>query len=219
MARNATLQAVENVFRQAMTCRKCFTDGLAQSAFINVAQPRWVGPNYFSARPRVLILTLNPGAGNTPEKKESNVPFRQVLYDYRDGTRSLHELFAFQLQYISQWGTPSGRFVRFYMDGMSLRLNDVSLANVAWCADASNKWAGGMLSQCFRMHTGKLVAALRPDAIILSGSGTHRFRSGIERLVPSCKVIPTIHYAHRKGQAAEKTELNRVRKEIASARK
>jgi hypothetical protein len=210
---------VEKVCREAVPCRRCFEQNLVQAAHIDIAQPRWIGPQYFAASVRVLIVSLNPGAGNTPEKQRSNVPFRQVLHDYRDGRKTLRDLFEFQRQYIPRWGTPPGRFVRFYMDGLGLTLDEIALANIAWCADARNKWPGPMLSQCFRFHTGNLVAAIRPDVAILSGSGTHRYAPEIGGLVPTCRVVCTMHYAHREGKDAERTELQRVRNEIASARR
>jgi len=104
------------------------------------------------------------------------------------------------------------------MDGMGLNLDEVALANIAWCAAAKNKWSNQMFSQCFQMHTAKLIVAIRPDVIILSGAGTHRYASEIGKLVPTCRVISTIHYAHRKGKDVERKELIQVRKIIASAR-
>ncbi|MCF8112014.1 MAG: hypothetical protein K9J85_11060 [Desulfobacteraceae bacterium] len=219
MASGREWQAIEEIFRRAMKCRKCFSDGIAERAYVDVAQPRWIGPGYFDAAVRVLVVSLNPGAGNTPEKQFSHIPFRKILYEYRDGRKTLPELFEFQRQYIPQWGSPPGRFVGFYMDGMGLDLDKVALTNVAWCADAKNKWPAKMLRQCFQLQTGSLIAALDPDITILSGSGTHRFRPELERLVPACKIITTLHYAHRKGRDLEDKELRRVRKEIKSARK
>jgi hypothetical protein len=166
----------------------------------------------------VLIILLNPGAGNTPEKQRLNVPFRQVLHDYRDGRKTREDLFAFQRQYIPRWGTPPGQFVRFYMDSMGLTLDKVALANIAWCADAKNKWSRSMLSQCFHLHTGKLIAAIRPDVAILSGLGTHKYATEIEQLVPRCRTVCTLHYAHRKNRGAERAELHRVSNKIMSVR-
>lgn len=134
----AQWEAVEVIFQNSMLCHKCFEQHLVEASFIDVAQPRWIGPNYFSAAMRVVVVGLNPGAGNTPEKRKANGPYRQALYDYRDGMMGLSELFAFQRQDIPQWGTPAGRFVRFYMDGMGLELDNIALANIAWCSAAKN---------------------------------------------------------------------------------
>lgn len=212
-------QATEAIFREAMKCRQCFDRGIAKPSLIDVAQPRWIGPRYFDASLRVLVVSLNPGAGNTAEKQRLNRPFRQVMYDYRDGSKTLQDLFAFQRQYIPQWGTPSGRFVRFYMDSMGFVLDKVALANIAWCADGNNKWPESMLSQCFQLFTRRLIIAVSPDIAILSGSGTHKYAPEVERLVPGCKAVCTLHYAHRKGRDAELAEFKRVRNLILSLSK
>jgi hypothetical protein len=202
-----------------MECHECFDQDLAESAFIDVAQPRWIGPRYFDASMKMMIISLNPGTGNTTEKQQSNSSFRQILYDYKDGTKARQCLFAFEKEHIPRWGTPLGRFAKFYIDGIGLILDNIALANIAWCAAKGNKCGGRMLSKCFDLHTSKLIAAICPDIAILSGSGTHKYASEIERLVPRCKVVCMMHYAHRKGKDAEGAELLRVRKEIALARK
>jgi hypothetical protein len=218
MATGPQWETIEAIFRETMECRMCFDQGFAKPASVDVAQPRWIAPGYLNAAVKVLIISLNPGAGNTPEKQQANGPFRQILFDYKEGRKSLHDLFAFQREYILSWDTPSGRFVSFYLAGMGLDLDEVALANIAWCAAAKNKWSKQMFSQCFQMHTAKLIVAILPDIIILSGSDTHRYASKSNKLVPNCRVISTIHYAHRKGKAAERKELMQVIKMIASAK-
>jgi hypothetical protein len=163
-----------------------------------------------------MVVSLNPGAGNTPEKKGANRLFRQVLHDYKDGRKGLRELFAFQRQYIPQWGRPPGHFVQFYIDGMGLTLDEIALANIGWCADARNKWPKRMLSYCFQRHTCRLLQIVCPNVIILSGSGTHRHATEIQRVLPNCRVVQTLHYAHRKGKEKERAELLRVKGEIAA---
>jgi len=219
MKTKSHIEITEAIFREAMECRMCFKQGIVEPAFIDVAQPRWIGPDYSTATTKVLIVSLNPGAGRTPEKKHSNVLFRKTLYDYKDGIISLKSLFTFQKEYIPRWGTPSGRFVKFYIDGMRLKLDEIALANIAWCADAKNKWPEAMLSQCFHLHTSRLIASVNPDVIILSATGTHKYAAQIEHLVPGCKLICTLHYAHRKGKDTEDQELKRIRKEITSMQK
>lgn len=218
MATAKQWQPIEAFFHESVKCRKCFVQGLAESAFIDVAQPRWIGPKYFNASVKVVIISLNPGAGNRIDKQRLNVLFRQVLHDYRAGRKTRQDLFAFQRQCIPLWGTPPGRFVRFYMEGMGLTLDKVALANIAWCAAAKNKWSRSMLSQCFHLHTGKLISAIRPDVTILSGLGTHKYATEIEQLVPRCRAVCTLHYAHRKNRGAERAELQRVSNEIMSVR-
>jgi hypothetical protein len=212
----AQWEAVEVIFQNSMLCHKCFEQHLVGASSIDVAQPRWIGPNYFSAAKRVVVVGLNPGAGKTSEKEKANIPFRQVLHAYRDGMIGLPDLFDFQRQYIPQWGTPAGRFVRFYMAGMGLELDSIALANIAWCSAAKNEWPKQMLSQCFQLHTVKLLQIIYPNVVLLSGSATHHYANEIRRALPNCRVVKTMHYAHREGKQRERAELLRVKNEIAA---
>lgn len=206
MNSDSTWQAIEAIFRESLHCRICFNHGLAEGAFIDLAQPKWIGPNYFSASIRIMVVAINPGAGNTAEKRKTNEPFRQILYDYRDGKKNLSELFAFQREHIPQWGSPPGRFKEFYIDGMGLPLDDIVFANIAWCSTAGNKYPRGLLNQCFNLHTGRLIQTICPDVVILSGSKTHHYAAEIKRVLPNCEVLRTRHYA-RIGLLEEVIEL------------
>jgi hypothetical protein len=111
------------------------------------------------------------------------------------------------------WGR--GRFISFYLDGLQLRLSHVALANVAWCATSGNKYPESMLNTCFDLHTAKLLSALNPDLVLLSGSKTHNFAAQAHLAIPRAQIVPMLHHAHRKGRAAEVAELERVRNVIA----
>jgi len=205
---------VDNIFKKAMDCHTCFDNGVAERALIDLAQPRWIGRRYFNVHPKVIIVTLNPGAGNSPEKRELNSSFLQILRDYKNDKKSLQELFDFQGNYIPKWGNPSGKFLKFYTK-MGLEMENIVLANVAWCADAKNKWSTKMLATCFNKHTKELIEIINPDIAILSGSGTHKFDKKIKDALPTWNIIKTLHYAHREGKTREKEELERVKEEIS----
>lgn len=207
---------VDEIFNESMKCRKCFEQKLAESAFIDVAQPRWIGTDYFKSHPRILIITRNPGPGGKG-KQEENTEFKKILYDYRDGKKTLMALFTFQKEYIPKWGK-SGKFVKFYMNGIGLDLNEIALANIAWCADSRSKPPSEMLSQCFAINTSKLIQAIKPNIIILSGSETREYYSNIEEITPDTNIIETYSYAYfekPQNYDLEQTELQRVREEIA----
>jgi hypothetical protein len=63
----------EKLCHDAVQCRDCFNLKKLnlESPDFNVAQPRWVGPNYRAAKPRILIMMLNPGAGFARKNKET----------------------------------------------------------------------------------------------------------------------------------------------------
>lgn len=211
----ANWSKVDNLFKKAMHCRICFDNGVAERALIDLPQPRWIGRDYFKVRHKIIVVTINPAAGNSSEKEELNRPFLQILHDYKNGKKSLQELFDFQGNYIPKWGEkPSGKFLKFYTE-MGLELNNIALANVAWCADAKNKPPAKMLKTCFNKHTKELIEIITPDIAILSGSKIRKFGKKIKDALPECHIIETFSYAHPKGKDREKKELQKVKAEIS----
>ena len=199
---------------RAVACRTCFHELSVDAALIDVAQPRWVGPEYVSARRRVAIVMLNPGSGES-RTDDADDRFRQLMRAFADGSGSLDAVLHHEACYMVNWGR--GRFLPFYVDGLGLQLNAIAFANVAWCATRGNRYPGSMLTTCFERHTWKLLTILDPDVVLLSGSATHRFAKRTRRLLPDSHVVPMLHYAHRKGHSAEARELQRVRSEISLA--
>lgn len=202
------------LFREVMGCRICFENKIVSSANVDLPQPRFVGSKYFSSVSRVMVIALNPGAGKTSKKIELNRAWKQCLHDYENGKRTIEDLFLFQKGQMSSWGSPPGKYLKFYCDGMGLCLDEIALANIAWCADANNEYPKKMLDDCFQKHTGVLVKILAPDVVVLSGSKTHRFKKRILEILPASSVIKTLHYAHWKGPERECRELAVVREKI-----
>ncbi len=209
------ISTVDSLFKKAMICRRCFENGVAVPANIDVPQPRLIGSQYFDSSPRVMVIALNPGAGNSPEKVASNRIFSQHLYDYKNDKETINDLFTFQAKYMENWGMPPGKYIRFYCDGIGLSLDNIAMANIAWCADINNRYPATMLNDCFRQHTGPLISTLDPSIVILSGGPTHKFAKNINQMLPDCLVIQTLHYAHREGKHIEEQELRVVREQIA----
>ena len=207
-------EEVDGIFKEAMNCRRCFDEGVGRPAFIDLAQPRWIGPNYWSSEPKILLVLLNPGAGNTRSKREKNRALREIFLKYRDGKIGLLDLLCFQKEHMREWGTPPGRFLRFYVEGIRLDLKDMALSNIAWCAEAHNRYPAAMLNQCYDLYTKRLIAALQPRVVVLSGHGTHRFESQIKKVAPEITIITTLHYAHREGNKREALELEEVRSRL-----
>jgi precorrin-6x reductase len=73
-----------------------------------------------------------------------------------------------------------------------------------------------MLRHCFIKHTSRLLCALEPDVILLSGSATHPFAANIQHLLPKAKVVKTIHYANRRSNAHKMAEARLVKDIIAA---
>lgn len=208
--------AVEAIYRSAMDCAACFGAGSElHLPTIDVPQPRWVGPAYHAAKPRVLVVMLNPGQGDGPQL-DQNLQFRDLLHRYKRHATSFADVLEFQRQHMQVWGRPQGRFLRFYTTALGLELEALSFLNIALCATSENKYPRAMLSRCFEAHTAAVALALQPDVILLSGSATYPFATALLNRLPEAHVLPMMHYAHRKGLQVEAKELARIRDALAS---
>lgn len=201
---------IDVLFGKALSCRYCFKNKIAESADIDIAQPRYIGPAYFNSQPRVVVVALNPGAGNSSDKRSKNQTFAEYIYDYKLNRISRNEYFAFQEKYMEEWGNPPGRFLRFYRDRLGLQLSKTALANIAWCSDRNNRYPRAMLAACYDTFTENLLDLLEPNIVLLSGSATHAFADKIKQALPKSMIVKTLHYAHRKGYNAECDEFRRI---------
>jgi len=192
---------------RAVRCRCCFEKLEVSAPLIDIASPRWVGPKYWEANPRILILMLNPGSGDG-RRDGKDAHFRNILHAFKNGSASLNDIFEHQVQDMPNWGN-KGRFLKFYEEGLGLNLSDVAFGNIAWCPTKQNKYPSKMLARCFTTHTDSLIQILNPDVVLLSGKNTHHFEKDIQK--PNRRIIKTLHYAHRKGRDAQQKELARVR--------
>jgi hypothetical protein len=143
-----------------------------QRAYIDIAQPRYVGPNYWTASKRLLFLSINPGAG---KGSPSDQRMRNEIYGYKAGGLELSALFLRQRGYMPEWGN-NGKFLK-YFNAIGCDLQDVALLNVAWCASMNNDYPPQMLSHCFSRHTRTAIETLCPTSIIACGGEAQRYAS------------------------------------------
>ncbi len=90
--------ALDTLFKKALHCQSCFREGICHWADIDIAQPRFIGRGYWDSTKRILLLLLNPGSGNLKTKREHNIPFKKILYDYKAERIGLKELFEFEFK-------------------------------------------------------------------------------------------------------------------------
>jgi hypothetical protein len=94
---------------------------------------------------------------------------------------------------------------------LDLKLDDVALANIAWCSTMTNKYPPDMLNRCFATHTRALLADLNPDVVILTGAATRPFVKPIAEALPGALVVPTWHCSNREKRVDEAAELARIK--------
>jgi len=193
---------------EAMRCRSCFDDGLVEPATIDLAQPRWVGPDYWGAKRRIAILLINPGSG-AQHAAERNLRDRRLLHRARQCPLALYEYLGQQRQDLIGWGR--GRFWSFFMEKLELDPDEIALANIAWCASRNDRYPQKMLTTCFERFTSRLLNILNPDIVLLCGAASHRFNARVQKRLPHSKILQTIHFAHRKGSIVESVAVKKLK--------
>lgn len=222
----------EKLCLTAVNCRECFNGKLRiespGSDGFNIAQPRWIGSKYWTAKPRILIVMLNPGSGFARNNKATRNLFKEFAKSGDE--KKLQAGLESQRKDMPDWGK-SGQFLSFYrkmvlegyiQEDENFHKEKIAFANIAWCADKDNKHPQGMLNHCFKtkQFTKRLVEILKPDVVILSGKDTHRYADEIEEVLPKNSiVVTTFHFANREGRIKTEKEQNRVNKAVIQATK
>jgi hypothetical protein len=205
-------QELNSLFRTAVGCSVCFQDGTLQRSFIDIAHPRLIGADYWTATPRILVLMINPGQGSDDESHREQA---KRIRAFGAGQAVLTEIFRTQRNDLGNWG--KGRFLAFYCGSLGLHVDELAFANVAWCGTKGNQYPRRMLDECFRRHTAALVRLLAPNFILASGASVHPFKGLLEAVAPAARVICAPHYAHRNGGEYEEHEARRIRAELGMA--
>jgi hypothetical protein len=134
-------QELNHLFKVAMGCSECFTGNKLTRSAIDIAQPRWIGKNYWTAKPRVLIMLINPGAGAT-RRDDQDSKFRTLLHEYKQDKISIEPVFGHIKGDMANWG----KLMAFYMHGFDLKFQEIAFANIAWCGEAANQHPPWMLN-------------------------------------------------------------------------
>lgn len=201
----------QHICTKAVRCRWCFDNCSLKAPTIDIAQPRWIGRAYWNARPRVLVLMLNPGSGKS-RKDNADAKARRLLRSFAKTESGLRKILEHLKQDSRYWG--AGRFRGFYSTALGLAFEDLAFANVAWCSTRGNKYPVEMLEHCFYHHTQEVLRVLSPDVVLLSGSAVYRFVDSIKQVLPGAKIIRMLHFAHREGRATEAREARRIYRQL-----
>jgi hypothetical protein len=201
-------QKLEELCLRATKCRVCFEQLPLDAPTIDIAQPRWVGPDYWNSSKRIAVVMINPGSGDTRDDP-ADVSARELLAAFSEGRGTLDAFFDHQAKDMRGWGQHC--FLPFYTKNLGLRFEEVAFANIAWCATQGNKYPRQMLSNCFQRHTRMLLQILDPYVILLSGSPAHAFSTEVGFAVPNARIIRMLHFAHRGGYGVSHQEGTRVR--------
>ncbi|MCX7144014.1 MAG: RseA family anti-sigma factor [Proteobacteria bacterium] len=197
-----TMKKMEGICRDAVRCNACFESGQLKRPYVNIAQPRYIGPGYWKAKKRIALAMLNPGAGEANAYDQEAL---KLIRAFRDGA-PLAPVLEQAREAIPIWA--GGRYFEF-VKALGLDLDEIALLNIAWCATAGNKYPDEMLDACWQRHTAPLLNAILPNVIVLSGFAAHRYAAII-----NVKTVKVIHYANRGSIVARTQAIEAARREI-----
>ncbi len=203
---------IKGIFLEAMQCRSCFANGFVEPAYIDIAQPRWIGPSFWTSNPRILLLFINPGAGEKYAKARHSADLDLLQKSLSDPS-GLLEYLERQRQNLSLWG--KGKFWHFFVKQVGLDIDAIALANIAWCASRDDRYPVRMRNNCFEKFTSRLLDLLKPDIVIMSGRSVGRYEDQIQEIIPGTMTLKTLHFAHRKGKSAQLNAVTSLRTELA----
>jgi hypothetical protein len=196
-------ESIDAIMRKAVACHACFAcSGVTlQRTSVKLAQPRPIGRGYWTVVRRVVFVGLNPS-----QRLDTELNDLLVAYEACKGTRE-----AVDQRHLGRKPGAYRRGLTRYLAALDLKLDDVALANIAWCSTMTNKYPPDMLNRCFATHTRALLADLNPDVVILTGAATRSFVNLIEKACPHTLVVQTWHCSHRKKRVDERSELARLK--------
>jgi Uracil DNA glycosylase superfamily len=189
--------------RKAVACHACFAcpGATLQRTSVKLAQPRPIGQGYWTVGRRVVFVGLNPS-----QRLDTELNDLLVAYEAGKVTRE-----AVDQRYLRKKPGAYRQGLTRYLCALGLKLDDVALANIAWCSTMTNKYPPDMLNRCFATHTRALLADLNPDVIILTGAATRPFIKPIKKAFSHALVVQTWHCSNREKRVDEAAKLAKIK--------
>ena len=206
-----TLDVIGNIYREATRCRICFESGCAYSGnvCVKLAQPRPVGQRYFSARRRVLVVLVNPGAVGEKDRGSAD-KLTSLLERFRDGQIEFAGVNDHLTADMVSWGIRRSvqdrlrSFCRFYFEDMGLDPEQTAFVNIGLCGakkqkngKEENAYPPCLLRNCFAKYSSRLISAFDPELCVVSGTPVWDYADPISNLLPNAVVCRANHYAFR----------------------
>ncbi len=184
------------LYQKAGACTSCFDleiGKLPNKSGCRLPQPRWIGSKYWDSEERILVCMMNPGSGNRIEHE-----YEQLLQDFYAGKILFAQVNGYFKIAMKYWG--GGQYQRQIVTHLGCDLEKTAIMNIALCpmvnTNEQDVYPSTALENCFKRHTLKIMRALQPHKVVLSGSSIHRFKGRIEDSV-GAKVVLAPHYAAR----------------------
>ena len=129
--------------------------------------------------------------------KESSIEnWNQLNNAYNDAVRKV-------------WGWPPGKYLST-IEKHGVNIEDVALINIAQCPVPNNKYTKQMLSDCWKIHTKKLIAVLKPRLVVAQGKAVFGFLKN-QDLIENANLIKGNHHASRQRTEIKKQIFHEVK--------
>ena len=223
-----------DIYSEAAKCEDCFESGelsRGSDSIIKHAQPRWIGPDYFTSDKRYCVVLINPGkvgqhsSNYVAREKEKN--FQEVLVDLRDGRYRWHDISILFCDSMSHWKGSVWKkgytkktklnFAWWYFGELGIPIRNSAIVNILLCytepkpAVFTKKQKEDFFDNCYKRHTRNLLQQLNPTHLFLNKTlVSDRLFDQLQEDLPSVSeknVNVIYHYAH-KPSSAKDAELN-----------
>lgn len=228
------LVKVLDIYSKAAKCEKCFESGelsRGSNSILKHAQPRWIGPDYFSSNKRYCLVLINPGKvgqhSNNKIAREKEENFQNILIQFREGRYPWQELTVLFCDSMTRWKGSVWKegyakkkqlnFAWWYFGKLGIPIKNSAIVNVFLCYSEprplgfKEKQKKDFFDNCYEQHTRNLLQRLDPTHLFLNKTLVS------DRLFDQIKIdLPAVnegninviyHYAHKPSDT-ENAELN-----------
>ena len=212
-------EEVELIYRNAIACNDCFDNPTfnVDRGLIRKAQPRWIGKDYFSSDLKICVIAINPGnVGRGIADTSTARNFQNRITDFKSKKEPWKAVMSFIEKDMPNWGR--GRYEKFYFEKMKLKANEIAFMNMMLCSATpnggrKNKYTKNTLKNCYLRHTNKLIKALSPEVIILSGRIVQQQMKaiGLSLALPDSEIIDSFHYRPQNQQDWDRVDKDAER--------
>ena len=176
------LKKLIDLHQEAANCSVCFKKykNLKNNNVVKGAQPRSIGENYFSQEIRVWFILINPGSGDTKSDGgwgDYLTPFKEAE-TLKERADTWDEVQNFIKREEPKWGMIKGNWQKLYYQSLGLSKSEIAMVNIMMCAEDDNNYKSEpTLDECFfkQKKSQKIIKALKPDKIVLSGGKVIEF--------------------------------------------
>tara|TARA_B100001750_G_C15488472_1_gene589729 strand:+ start:397 stop:1185 length:789 start_codon:yes stop_codon:yes gene_type:complete len=180
-----------DIYSEAAQCEDCFESGelsRGSDAIIKHAQPRWIGPDYFTSDKRYCVVLINPGkVGQHTSNyvaKENEKKFQEVLVDLKDGRYRWHDLSILFCDSMPHWKGSVWKkgytkktkvnFAWWYFGELGIPIRNSAIVNILLCytepkpAKFKKKQKEYFFKNCYKRYTKNLLQQLNPTHLFLN---------------------------------------------------